>query len=94
MAFRFEIDLRVRRRALRFHESRPSRIALEASEFLRRNDHDLIAPVNRNVLWTFGVYPPHELAESRLCVLKEPVSGCALRGRSPASFSSGALGIS
>ena len=48
-------------------------IALETAKLLRRHD-DLIAPVHRNKLRPFGADTPHELAETRLGVVKGPMA--------------------
>ncbi len=50
----------------------PRALSLEPTKFLRRNDDDGVASVNSHMLGPFAADAPHQFAEARLGVLKEP----------------------
>ena len=64
---------------------RAARIALEAPEFLGRDDDHLVATVNGHVLRSLGAHATHQLAEARLGVPQQPAAGSPIP-RSPAGF--------
>ena len=54
---------------------------LEAFECIRIDDHNGLAPMQGNVLWTIVMGEAHKFTEPRLGVLKTPYAARGLRGR-------------
>ena len=52
-----------------------SLVTLEPPKFLSGDDDDFGAAVNGDVLRPFAVDPPHELAETCLGILQQPMAG-------------------
>ena len=65
----------MRRRLHRGDQGFTGEIALETAEFLGRDHHDFIAPMNGHALRPLAADPPHQFAEARLCILQQPLAG-------------------
>ncbi len=61
-------------------ERRTGNIATEPTEFLGRNDDDLVTSVDCHVLWPLVSNAADQLTEARLGVLQRPVGGLPRAG--------------
>jgi hypothetical protein len=71
----------MRRRSQSFDQQLAGSRALQAIEFVCIDNHHRIAAVQRDVLRPIAMCHAHELAESRLGVLKAPAAARRLRSR-------------
>jgi hypothetical protein len=62
-------------------------IALQAAKIFGGDDNNLIAFVDRDVLWPFRVHGPDKLAGPGFCILQKPAAGPGI-ARPPARFES------
>src|SRR5260370_17383267 len=74
----FEVDLAIRRCLHRRDQRLTGGPSLEATELLRCNNDDFVAPVHGDVLRSLATDFAHNLAEARFGVLKNPKSGARL----------------
>jgi hypothetical protein len=70
---RFEIDFAMGRRLHHGEKSLAGQPPFQAAKLLRRNDHDFVAAVYGDVLWTFRAHTPNKFTETRLRVLQRPM---------------------
>ena len=75
----FEVDLAIWRCLHRRDQRLTGGASLEATELLRCNNDDFVAPVHGNVLRSLAADFAHKLAKARFGVLKNPKSGARLR---------------
>jgi len=76
-----DLDLAMRRRLQSFDQLFAGLRALHAIEFICIDNHHRIPAVQRDVLRSIAMCHAHELAESRLGVLKAPAAARRLRSR-------------